>query len=159
MIPQGKAHHERYPYPIRIDSEGALIRTLIILAGIGHLCLVAGSVAIPGTLGWREDTAKLKLLTRQVFWTWAGYVWLTHLCFGLVSVFGSRLLLDGSPLAGLVCGFIATWWAARIVIQFTYFDRSARPPGAIYFLAEGALIGFFGGCAGIYGWAAYTNLG
>lgn len=130
-----------------------------MLAGIGHLALAVGSLAIPKTMGWREDTAKLKLLTRQVFWTYAGYIWFSHIAFGLLSVLAPGLLLDRSPLAGMVCGFIALWWGARIVIQFTYFDRSARPPGAIFVLAEAALIAFFAGCTGVYGWAAWANLG
>ena len=56
---------------------------LLILAGIGQLALALGSLTIPTVLGWREDTAKLKNLTRQVFWTYAGYTWATNVAFGL----------------------------------------------------------------------------
>ena len=134
------------------------MKTLVMLAGIGHLLLAAGSLTIPGTLGWRSETAKLNLLTRQVFWTYAGYIWVAHICFGLVSTLTPHLLLDGSPLAAMVCGFIALWWLARLIIHFVWFDRSARPPGTIYQLAEAALVAFFAGCAGVYAVAAWIDI-
>lgn len=106
------------------------LEMLVRLGGIGQVILAAGSLAIPGVLGWKEDTAKLRPLTSQVFWTYAGYIWTTNVCFGLISTFGPRLLLDHTPLAGLVCGYITAYWLARVVIQFTYFDRSAAPPAS-----------------------------
>src|SRR5277367_589682 len=104
------------------------MRHLLLLAGLGQLLLAAVSLSIPGVLGWREDTARLKPLTRQVFWTYAGYIWTAHVAFGLLSALSPGLLLERTPLAASVSGFMATWWAARLVIQFVLFDRSARPP-------------------------------
>jgi hypothetical protein len=135
-----------------------MMKLAILAVGVGQLVLAVGSLTIPRTLGWREDTAKLKLLTRQVFWTYAGYIWMAHVAFGLVSTFAPGLLLDRTPLAALVCGFIALWWTARVVIQFTWFDRSARPPGATYVLAEVALVGLFIANTVIYWTAVWVNL-
>jgi hypothetical protein len=136
----------------------ATLETLVRLAGVGQLLLVAASPAIPRTLGWREELARsVRPLTRQVFWTWAAYVWLTHLAFGLLSTFGAPLLVARTPLAGLVCAFIATWWGARLVIQFTYFDRKAAPPGPLGKLAEPALVSLFTGLLAVYGMAALAN--
>jgi hypothetical protein len=135
------------------------LETLVRLAGVGQLLLVAASPAIPRVLGWREEIARgVRPLTRQVFWTWAAYIWLTHLSFGLLSTFGAPLLVSRTALAGLVSAFIATWWAARLVIQFTYFDRSAAPPGPLFRLAEPALVCLFAGLVAVYATVAYTNL-
>ena len=87
---------------------------LVVAAGVGQLVLVAASLAIPRVLRWSEDLARLRPLTRQVFWTYAGYIWATNLAFGLVSTFAPGWLLDRTPLAGAVCGFIATYWGARL---------------------------------------------
>lgn len=130
---------------------------LVRLAGIGQLLLVVASPAIPRVLGWRQEMAQVRPLTRQVFWTWAGYVWLSHMAFGLLSTFAPGLLVDRGPLSGFVAAFIGTWWGARLIIQFTYFDRSAAPPGMIYKLGEYALVLLFVILAGIYGTAAYRN--
>jgi hypothetical protein len=130
---------------------------LVFLAGAGQLVLIVASLAIPRVLRWREDTAKLRPLTRQVFWTYAGYIWATNLAFGLVSLEPSWLL-DRSPLACCVTGFIAAWWMARIVIQFTWFDRSDAPAGLMVRLAEVALVGLFIYLAAVYGLALVCNL-
>jgi hypothetical protein len=80
---------------------------LIIAAGIGRLGLVAVSLAIPRALRWPEDLAKLRPLTRQVFWVYAAYIWCTNLAFGLISAFAPYWLLDRTPLAGAVSAYLA----------------------------------------------------
>ena len=130
---------------------GDVILILLILAGSGQLALAAGSLAIPRILRWGADTAKLRPLTRQVFWTYAGYIWTTNVAFGLLSVAAPYLLLDGSTLARLVAGYITVYWAARVVIQFTYFDRTDAPPGRLTQLGEIALVGLFVYLTVVYG--------
>src|SRR5262249_31954465 len=130
---------------------------LIIAAGFGQLLLAAGSLAIPRLLKWREELARVRPLTRQVFWTYAGYIWTTNVCFGLVSVFMPDELLAGTKLAAAVCGFITLYWLARVVIQFTYFDRHDAPQGLIFKLAEVALVALFVFLTGVYAWAALSN--
>lgn len=134
------------------------MHTLLLAAGLGQIALALASLAIPRTLGWRADTGKLRPLTRQVFWIWASYIWVTHVCFGLVSALAPDALLDGSVLARAVCGFIALWWGARLTLQFTVMDRSARPAGTHGALLEGALVFAFIACATVYATAALLPL-
>lgn len=134
------------------------LETLVVLAGAGQLLLVAASPAIPRVLRWREDTAKLAPLTREVFWTWAAYVWLTHFAFGVLSAGAPGLLLDRSPLAAVVAGFIGTWWGARLLIQFLYFERKTAPPGWHVRLAEVGLVSLFLSLSVVYGAVVVTNL-
>ena len=132
---------------------------LLVAAGVGQLGLVVASLAIPRALGWREDLARLRPLTRQVFWTYAGYIWCTNLAFGLASALAPHWLLDRTPLAGAVCGFIATYWGARLVIQFAYFDRSDAPKGPLFAIAEAALVVLFLLLTLIYGASAARAFG
>jgi hypothetical protein len=113
------------------------------LVGVGQLALAAGSLLIPRVLRWREDVAKLRPLTRQVFWTYAAYIWSFNVAFGLLSAFAPQWLLDGSPLGRAVAGFIAAYWGARLVVQFAYFDRGDAPAGWPFRLAEAGLVGLF----------------
>jgi hypothetical protein len=133
--------------------------SLLVTAGVGQLILVVASLAIPRVLRWPEDLARLRPLTRQVFWTYAGYIWVTNLSFGLVSAFAPRWLLDRTPLAGAVCGFIATYWGARVVIQFAYFERADAPQGLRYTLGEAALVVLFVGLTLVYGGLAARAFG
>lgn len=135
-----------------------MLPTAVLLAGIGQLALIVGSLAIPRVLGWRADTAKLRPLTRQVFWTYAAYIWAINLSFGLVSL-RPDWLLDGSPLATALTGFIAIYWIGRVAVQFFYFDRSDAPDGRMVRLAEVALVGLFVFLAAVYGVAALVNGG
>ena len=135
-----------------------LVSNLLLLAGLGQIGLAIGSAWIPKTLNWAEQLERLEPLTRQVFWTYAAYILVSHLCFGLLAIFGRDWMLDGSPLAACVCGFIATWWLARLVLQFTAFDRSAAPDGLFFKLAEVALVGAFVFFAAVHVWAAWMNL-
>lgn len=131
---------------------------LILLAGVGQLALIVASLAIPFVLNWHAETAKLRPLTRQVFWTYSVYIWATNLSFGLVSL-RPDWLLDRSPLAACVTGFITAYWLGRVLIQFFYFDRSDAPPGLHVKLAEAALVVLFLYLTAVYGAALAFNLG
>lgn len=129
----------------------------IIAAGVGQLLVVLGSLAIPAALQWRQQLAALRPLTRQVFWTYAGYIWCTNLFFAVVSLLIPAELTGETPLALAVCLFISLYWAARVVIQFVYFDRSDAPQGRIYLWAEWFLVSLFIAFATVYGMAAWQN--
>ncbi len=136
----------------------ATLPLLIRLAGAGQIVLAVGSLAIPRVLCWQAETAKLRPLTRQVFWTYAAYIWFTNLSFGVVSLVGPSWLVDGSPLAAGVSGFIAVYWGARVAIQFFYFDRRDAPQGVRFLAAEAVLVMLFVGFTGVYSWALIENL-
>ena len=135
-----------------------MIEQAIFWAGVSQLVLVIGSLAIPKVLDWAEDTSKLKPLTRQVFWTYAGYIWATNLSFAILSMASPSSLVDGSFLATAVTIYITFYWFARIVIQFTYFDRSDTPQGIQFVFAEILLVGLFVALVVIYGMSVWVNL-
>lgn len=130
------------------------MRNWILLAGCGQIAIALASLAIPRMLRWREDLASLRPLTRQVFWTYAAYIWSTNVAFGLLSILAADSLLDGSTLARAVCAFIALYWGARLALQLFWFDRSAAPQGAHVRVAEILLTTAFAAFTLIYGWAA-----
>jgi len=55
----------------RVSRLAEYLPSLLFVAGCGQIALIVGSLTIPRVRGWREDTAKLGTLTRQVFWTYA----------------------------------------------------------------------------------------
>jgi hypothetical protein len=134
-----------------------VLDALVVAGGAGQLVLAAASLAIPRALGWRDQTARLRPLTRQVFWTYAAYIWSFNVCFGAISVLAPGLLLDGSPLARLVCAFIGVYWGARLLVQLVWFDRSDAPAGLRYKLAEAGLVALFASLTTIYGAAAWLT--
>jgi hypothetical protein len=133
--------------------------TVLFLAGVGQIVLALGSLAIPRVLHWKEETARLSSLTRQVFWTYAAYIWATNLCFGFLSLACPGSLLDRSALAGAVSTFIAVYWGARLLIQVFFFHWVEIPRGLKFLVAEAALTGLFLFLVLAYGSAAFFNIG
>ena len=130
--------------------------TIVVLAGLGQLGLALGSLAVPRVLRWSEDTSRLRPLTRKVFWTYATYIWTTNIAFGLLSTAAPALLTDRSPLARVVCGYVAAYWGARLLVQFFYFDRSEAPRGVFFTVAEALLVALFAVLTAVYGYLALS---
>lgn len=125
------------------------METTLIIAGIAQIALALASLAIPRVLGWRHETERLGALAREVFWTYAAYIWAANVAFGLLAALAPHWLLGGTGLARAVCGFTALWWGARLVIQFTSFGRHA-PVGRRFRVAEAVLVGLFLGLTVVY---------
>lgn len=132
------------------------IELALVLAGLAQLGIAASSLLVPRLLGWREETAVLRPLTRQVFWTYATYILGINTAFGMLALLAPTTLTDGSTLARAVCAFIALYWATRLVLQFTVYDRSVavRP---LFRFAEAAYVSAFGYLAVVYTIAAVVR--
>jgi hypothetical protein len=133
------------------------IQILIRIAGLAQIVLVFGSLAVPRVLNWHAELAKVQPLIKQMFWTYAAYILVTNMCFGLVSMFAFTELINGTVLATLVTGFIAAYWVSRVFIQFFYFDREGFPTGRWHRLAEVLLVTLFVFLSIVYTGALYLN--
>jgi len=134
-----------------------VIQQELYFAGLAQITLAIGSLAIPPILNWRVELAKVQPLIKQMFWTYAGYIFVINLSFGLLSLFDFKELTNGSTLAMLVTGFIALYWISRILIQFLYFDRSNFPKGRWKIAAEIVLITLFISLSMVYSLTFYFN--
>lgn len=140
-------------------SLEAFLTAAITITGWGHVILIVGSLAIPHILQWGEQTAALRPLLRQVFWTYSVYIWATNLWFGLISLCATQMLVERNALGAWVTGFITLYWGARIGIQIFYYDRSDAPQGAHTRFGEIGLFILFIGFTGVYGTALLHQLG
>jgi len=123
--------------------NAAYLEKAIFVCGIGHFGLCIGSLYIPKALRWKIHLVALQPLLKQMFWTYAAYILVINLWFGIISVFGADELVNGSFLGKSITLFIGIYWLTRILIQFFYFDRSQSPKGLLYGIGEIALIGLF----------------
>ncbi|MFD0763343.1 hypothetical protein ACFQZI_00665 [Mucilaginibacter lutimaris] len=140
-----------------METNMITIQDAVQIAGLAQIVLVVGSLGVPGVLQFNVELAKVQTLIKQMFWTYAGYILVTNLCFGFVSLFASSELLNGSVLAGFVTGFIAAYWISRVLVQFFYFDRLSFPKGKWHKLAEVTLVTLFISLSIIYSYAFYVN--
>jgi hypothetical protein len=133
------------------------LQQYLYLAGLSQIALVIGSLAIPKILNWQYELAKIQPLIKQMFWTYAAYILVINLCFGLLSIFDFKELTNGSTLAVMITGFIALYWISRILIQFLYFDRSNFPAGIWNVIGEIVLIAVFMFLSVVYSLTFYFN--
>lgn len=126
------------------------LETCLQLAGGVQLAIALASLAIPGQLGWRQETRRLSPLTREVFWTYAAYIWGTNVALGLVSLLAAGELAAAGPLPTAICAYAFVYWGARLVIQLVSFGKHA-PEGLRFKLAEAALLVAFVALTGTYG--------
>ena len=127
--------------------------TLIFAAGFGQLCVLVASALVPLRLNWREELAPLKRLHRQMYWVYGGYVVLSIVAFGLISLFNASELAAGSGLARSFCLYVAVFWGIRLSLQ-AVFD--VKEHLTAWWLRAGyyTLSLLFAAFTLIYGWAA-----
>jgi hypothetical protein len=93
------------------------LANLIFAAGIGQLCILVASSLVPLRLNWREVFQGLPRLHRQMYWVYGGYVVLSIIALGLISLFNARELAAGSRLARSFCLYAAVFWGVRVSLQ------------------------------------------
>ncbi len=121
----------------------ATLKLLILVCGLGYIALSIGSLAIPKALQWNIHLKNLQPLLRQMFWTYAAYILVINLSFGVLSLIAADELINKSMLAKSITLFISIYWLARIGIQFFYFDKTDAPKGIMFTVGEFALITLF----------------
>ena len=107
------------------------LRLLIITSGLMHFAILTASALVPRVLDWHSELAKLPALLRQLVWVHGGYIVSMIVAIGTVSVLLPTELTTGSPLARSVCGFIAVFWGARLVLQLLFFEPAGFLKSAV----------------------------
>lgn len=90
---------------------------LIFFAGIGQLAVLVASALVPSQLKWRTELATLSRLHRQMYWVYGGYVVLSIIALGVISILNADELASGSRLAQSICFYIAMFWGVRLLLQ------------------------------------------
>lgn len=93
------------------------LRHLILLAGVGQVCVLVASALVPLRLDWKHAFCSLPKLHRQMYWTYGGYVVLAIIANGLISLFNAEELASGTLLARSFCGYMAVFWGVRLALQ------------------------------------------
>jgi hypothetical protein len=129
------------------------ISRLIFLAGIGQLGVLFASALVPLQLNWRQALRTLPLLHRQMYWVYGGYVALSIVAFGVLSIVNAEDLASGTPLARGLCVYIAVFWGVRLILQGVF---DAKPYLSRWWIRAGyaLLTVMFAVFTLIYAWAA-----
>ncbi len=126
---------------------------VIFLAGIGHFCLLIASAIVPFRLNLHAALAGLHRLHRQMHWVYGGYVVLSIVAFGLLSVANADELARGTGLARGFCAYVAVFWGIRLALQWVFEVKEFL---TTWWLRAGYLVltAMFVSFTCVYGWAA-----
>jgi len=131
---------------------------VIFVAGVGQLCILVASSLVPLRLNWREELQCLPRLHRQMYWVYGGYVVLSIIAFGTLSILHSRELASGSGLARGFCAYVAVFWGIRLSLQ-AVFDVKAHLTAWWLRAGYALLTVMFAGFTIVYAWAALRGGG
>ena len=129
------------------------------IGGVLHLGILIASALTPGVLDWKRELEALRPLSRQLVWVHGVFIVLTIIGFGVISLVAPRDLASGTTLARAVCAFIATFWLARLGVQFFVFDAGPMLTKTYLKLGYHGLTGVFLTLVAIYGFAALAPRG
>jgi hypothetical protein len=98
------------------------LRIHLQIVGVLQIALALAHIGFPRRFGWRAETARLSLLTRQIFYVHAFFICFILVLFGMLNLLCVDELLKPGLLARAVLSGITLFWATRWVIQFFVYD-------------------------------------
>lgn len=128
----------------------------LIAGGILQLGILVASALVPQVLDWRTELRKLPPLLRQLVWVHGGFIVLTIVGLGALSLLNAKELASGTMLARSVCGFIALFWGVRLALQWFCFTPGEYLRRLPLRLGYHLLTVAFASLATIYAWAALS---
>lgn len=127
--------------------------TLIFAAGFLQLSVLVASALVPVRLQWAETLKVLPKLQRQLHWTYAAYIVLAIVGFGVLCLLNAEELAGGSLLARSVCAYVAIFWGVRLSLQ-GWFDVQEYLTTWWLRLGYHTLTALFVCFVVVFGWAA-----
>ncbi len=110
----------------------------LILSGL----VVANFVA---ARRWKyaENLAASEVMVRQIFYVHCAYIVAIIAALAVLCLGWPRLLLEDGT-GRVLCGFFGLFWASRVVVQLTYYDKEVRRRDRgwdVFFLGVFAVLG------------------
>jgi len=131
--------------------------TALQLAGVMHIGLIAAGAMMPRAVKLRSCVAGLPPFIHRLFWVYYGFIALILAGFGALSFFLAPELASGSPLGRAVCGFLAVFWATRLLVAAFVFDVRPYLTSVLWKTAYLATNVVFALLPAIYNWGALTG--
>ena len=113
-----------------------ILQSAIQLAGLLQFVTAAANFFLPSKLHYRENLAKVTPIIRQIFIIHSIYIVLILIGFGGICILFPKELCGNSTLGKYICAFLAIFWGARAILQFSYYDAAVKkehPFGALFF--------------------------
>jgi hypothetical protein len=104
----------------------SLLTLNLTVAGVLLVSLGVLHITLPAVLGWHRELAGAPPLIREVSYVHCFFIGLACVLWGLLPLTAGSLLLQPGPVTRLVLTGAVAFWASRLIIQLTVFNRHAR---------------------------------
>lgn len=94
-------------------------------AGVILLGLVVANFFAAKRWSYAGNLASVEPMVRQIFYVHSAYIIAIMAALALLCLGWPRLLLEGG-MGRALSGFFGLFWASRVVVQLTYYDREVR---------------------------------
>jgi cation transport ATPase len=92
------------------------------IVGVSQIALALAHTTFTRRFNWKEETARLSPLNRQIFYVHTVFLCVVLTLFGLLSLFCANELLAPSRLAAFVLAGLTFFWTLRWLFQFFVYD-------------------------------------
>ncbi len=127
-----------------------IVGALLILLALAHLTFAK-------RFNWNEETGRMSLLNRQIFYVHCFFISLVLVLMGVLSLFCTRLLLEIGELNKLVLIALVAFWTARLFIQFFIYDTRLWKGNRLHTAMHIAFSVFWIYCVTAYGTALWRQ--
>jgi len=117
---------------------------LLRVAGILHFVTLGLACVTPIPPNWEENLSRLPEVHRRFAVAQNVFIGAVIAACGLISLFFAPLLVEGTTLARVICGWIGLWWAGRLIVlpwlgAHRHLASSWLRAGYVLLLAECAI--------------------
>ena len=128
--------------------------------GVVMAALVAVNLVVPIRSRWREETARLSLLNRQIFQAHAMFLVLTLALFSVLLVGYADALVEPTRLSRAVLAGLTMFWGLRMLMQWFFYSpaiwRGDRFHTAMHWLFSAAWV-YVTAVLGAAWWTSVTS--
>ena len=125
----------------------------------GALLIVLGLLhpAFAHRFQWKEELARVSLLTRQVFWVHTLFIVFILLQFGILSLVFAHVLVERSLLAKIMLAGLVSFWSLRLVAQHLIYSPALWRGNRFNTMMHVAFTGLWAYFTGTYGLALWSQ--
>jgi hypothetical protein len=127
------------------------------LAGTALVFLALMHAAFPRRFNWREETARLSPLNRQIFFVHSFFIALTLVLFGVLSFVIAASLAAPSAVSRTVLAGFVVFWLLRLVTQLFVYDASLWRGNRFNTAVHVAFAAFWTYLVSVYGTALWLQ--
>ena len=129
------------------------------IIGLALMILALAHIPIHRHFKWKEETAILSLLTRQIFHVHTFFVALTVWMFGALTFFFTDELLQPSELTLAILFGFTMFWVIRLLVQLFVYDSALWRRKKFETMMHIIFTCFWIYCVSVYGYAFLLTIG